>query len=217
MVSKNNFKVKQINSSTLRDMAYTHIKEFILQGALKPGEKIIQGKMADELGISKIPLIQALALLEKEGLLKKIPQKGFFVVKVSKEEILKIYDIRIIFEEIGIKNLIENLSKENIKKLNDYLSNFKKFFENNNTKNYILEDLSFHHFLIESSGFEIIEKLLDNLGVFIVVFIKGILSLEQSYNDHKIIINAILEKDYEKAEIGLAGHLNQVKKKILES
>jgi len=217
MVSKNNFKVKQINSSTLRDMAYTHIKEFILQGALKPGEKIIQGKMAEELGISKIPLIQALALLEKEGLLKKIPQKGFFVVKVSKDEILKIYDIRIIFEEIGIKNLIENLSKENIKKLNDYLSNFKKFFENNNTKNYILEDLSFHHFFIQSSGFEIIEKLLDNLGVFIVVFIKGILSLEQSYNDHKIIINAILEKNCEKAVIGLTGHLNQVKKKILES
>ena len=199
MVSTNNFKVKQINSSTLRDTAYAHIKEFILLGALKPGEKIIQGKMAEELGISKIPVIQALALLEKEGILKKIPQKGFFVVKVSKDEILKIYDLRTIFEEIGINNLIENLSKENIKKLDAYLNNFKKFLDSNNTKQYILEDLSFHHFLIELSSFEIIEKILDNLGVFLLVVLKGIPSLAASYADHTIIINAILEKNIEKA------------------
>ncbi|MEN8249710.1 MAG: hypothetical protein ABFS32_12315 [Bacteroidota bacterium] len=52
----NTLKGKQINNSTLRDLAYNRIKEFILQGALSPGEKIFQGKMADELGISKIPI-----------------------------------------------------------------------------------------------------------------------------------------------------------------
>ena len=214
MVSAKGFKVKQINSYTLRDLAYSHIKEFILQGALKPGDKIIQGKMAEGLGISKIPLIQALALLEKEGILKKIPQKGFFLREVSKDEIIKIFEIRNIFEEIGIKKLVENLSKENIKKLNDYLNNFKKYFENNNKNNYILEDVSFHHFLIESSNNEMIVKFVDSFNVFILTFIKGILNLEESYNDHIKIIHAILENDCEKSVMTLTGHLNRVKSKV---
>ncbi len=216
MVSTTKFKVKRITPPTLRDLAYTHIKEFILQGALKPGEKIFQDKMADELGISKIPLIQALALLEKEGILKKIPQKGFFVRKVSRDEILKIYDIRIIFEEIGIKKLIEDLNEKNVKKLNIYLSNFKKYFESSNKKNYILEDLSFHHFLIECGENEIIENFIDSLNVFIVVLIRGILDLDESYNDHVNIINAILKKDSETSVRFLTGHLSKVKNKVLQ-
>jgi DNA-binding GntR family transcriptional regulator len=209
-------KVKKINNFTLRDLAYNSIKEYILQGDLKPGKKIFQEKMADELGISKIPIIQALALLEMEGILKKIPQKGFFVRKVSKDEILKINDIRIIFEEIGIRKLIENPKKENNEKLSKYLSNFDKYQKNKNKKSYILEDLAFHHFFIESSGFEIIEKTLDNLGVFTVVFMKGIPGLENSYKDHKIIINGVLENDCEKAVSGLKDHINRIKNKIIE-
>ena len=190
------------------------IKEFILKGILKPGNKVMQEKMAMELGISKIPLIQALAVLEKEGILKKIPQRGFFLREVSKDEILKIFDVRHIFEEIGIKKLIENLSEENIQKLNNYLNNFKKYFENNNKNNYILEDVSFHHFLIESSNNEMIVKFVDGFNVFILTFIKGILNLEESYNDHIKIIHAILENDCEKSVIALAEHLNRVKNKV---
>ena len=101
--------------------------------------------------------------------------------------------------------------------MSNFLSNFKKYQKNNNKKSYILEDLAFHHFLIESSGFELIEKTLDNLGVFTVVFMKGIPGLKNSYNDHKIIINGVLENDCEKAVSGLKEHLNRVKNKVIES
>ena len=62
----------------------------------------------------------------------------------------------------------------------------------------------------------LIEKTLDNLGVFTVVFMKGIPGLKNSYNDHKIIINGVLENDCEKAVSGLKDHINRVKNKIIE-
>jgi len=217
MPNTTEFKVKQIDSSTLRDLAYSNIKELILQGVIKPGGKIFQEKMASDLGISKIPLIQALALLEKEGILKKISQKGFFVRKVSKNEILEIFDVKTVFEEIGIKKLVQNLNEKNINKLKDYLSNFKKYAENNNSKEYIQEDFSFHHFLIESGNNEIIENFVDTLNVFIVVFLKGILDLNESYADHVEIINAILEKNMEKSVSGLKNHLGKVKNIVFKS
>lgn len=203
-----------IRQDSLGGLAYKKIKEFILKGILKPGDKVMQEKMAMELGISKIPLIQALTLLEKEGLISKVPQKGFFIRDISKGEIIKIFDVRYIFEEIGVKSLVKNLNNENMKKLDKYLKDFKKYYQNNNKADYILLDADFHRFLIESSGNEVIIKIVDSFNIFVLTFLRGILNLKESYFDHCNIIQAILEKDIEKTLLALEKHLNKVKNTV---
>ena len=76
----------KIEQKNLSHEAYNKIKLLILDNVLKSGEKIIQEKMAQKLGISRIPLIQALTILQKERLIEYNPRKGFTVRKISTKE-----------------------------------------------------------------------------------------------------------------------------------
>ena len=78
----------------LDQKAYQIIKEMIMQRQLLPGDKIPQGKLAQDLGISRTPLVSALKYLEQEKLVESMPRRGFFVRLFSKEEMVYIFDLR---------------------------------------------------------------------------------------------------------------------------
>ena len=83
----------KINQQSLSHEAYNKIKQMILDDVMKSGEKIYQEKMAEKLGISKIPLIQAMSILQKERLLKYTTGKGFSVRKISTAEFHELLDV----------------------------------------------------------------------------------------------------------------------------
>ena len=73
---------------------YTILKSMIIERKLTPGTKIVQDKIAEELGVSRTPLVNALKKLEHEKLVASIPRKGFFVRLFSKQELVQIFELR---------------------------------------------------------------------------------------------------------------------------
>ena len=82
----------------LTDRVYDELKQMILHGELEPGQKIVQEKLSEELGVSRSPLLKALQRLENEFLVESIPRNGMYVKKMKPGEILCIFYVREVFE-----------------------------------------------------------------------------------------------------------------------
>lgn len=205
----------KISNHTLSELAYKKIKELIIDNVLKPGDKISQEKVANDLGISKIPLIQALTLLSKEGLIQKLPRKGFFVKNFSQEELNDIFAVRSVFEMLGVSALINELSTETEVKLKEFLSGFEHYYNQKKSKEYYDLDVKFHYFLIESSKNKIIINLTEEFNILLLCFTKGwVLDWNTSINQHSEIINSILKKEKIKAELAIRNHIDALKEEF---
>src|SRR5450830_505264 len=115
----------KIQQNNLCDYAYNRIKTLILNDALKSGEKVVQEKMAERLGMSKIPIIQALTLLQNERLIEYFPRRGFFVKELSNQEFIEILDIRSKLEGLAVEIIIQNLNNNFVDKLTEILKKFE--------------------------------------------------------------------------------------------
>lgn len=198
----------KISNNTLTELAYKKIKELIIDNVLKPGDRINQEKVAGDLGISKIPLIQALTLLSKESLIEKLPRKGFFVRNFSQEELDDIFTVRSLFEMLGVSTLIDNLSSDVENTLKKFLEGFQNFYEQKKEKDYYDLDVKFHYFLIESSGNKIIITLTEEFNILLLCFTKGwVLDWKTSVEQHKEVINLILQREKSRAENSIRNHI----------
>ena len=95
--------------SDLSYPVYKKIREMILKNELKPGEKLLQEKLAEQLGVSRTPLLKALQMLEHELLVESIPRRGMYVKKLSVDEMNEIYEVREAFECMAVKLTIRKL------------------------------------------------------------------------------------------------------------
>jgi DNA-binding GntR family transcriptional regulator len=91
----------------LKEKVYQVIKSKVLEFELKPGEKILENKIAKEIGVSRTPIREALNKLEQEGLIGFISNKGYFVSDVSSKEIQELFEVREILEVYAIRAAFE--------------------------------------------------------------------------------------------------------------
>ena len=140
---------------------YRQVKSMILEQKLKPGTKIYQEKLANDLGISRTPLVNALKKLEQERLITAIPRKGFYVRRFSKQEMIRIFELREVLEGLAARRASLQISDEQVQKIQGF---FKGLKLSNNTKSverYAKEDRRFHNFLIELGGDELLSGILE--------------------------------------------------------
>ncbi|HHT79357.1 MAG TPA: GntR family transcriptional regulator [Actinobacteria bacterium] len=186
-------KIKQSNLST---EAYNKIKLLILNGKLKSGEKIIQEKMAEKLGISKIPLISALSILQKERLLTYVPGKGFCVRKIPLDEFHDLLDLRGVLEGLAAKKLSENMTQLHKDVLISYLESFKKYAKENDIDKYTETDKKFHFYIIESYKNAYLQHINNSFNILILIYSKGFKSdIKVSAADHEKIVQCIINND----------------------
>lgn len=203
----------KINQKSLSFEAYNKIKLMILNDVLKSGEKIIQEKMAEKLGISKIPLIQALSILQKERLLKYSPGKGFSVRKISTTEFHDLLDLRGALGGLAVKKIALNMNEDIKKQLLSFLSDFEKYYLENNFAKYSELDKKFHFYIFETSKNSYLPHINDSFNILILVYTKGFKTdLVESMKGHRNIINAMIEGKGKKAAALLEKHSEKVKK-----
>lgn len=202
-------KIKQKN---LGQEAYNKIKLLIMDNILKSGEKIIQEKMAEKLGISRIPLIQALSVLQTERLIEYKPGKGFTVRKISTSEFHDLLDLRGVLEGLAVRKISLNLNETIKKQLLSFLADFEKYFKESNINKYSELDKKFHFYILETSGNSYLPHINDSYNVLILIYAKGFKSeLNVSIDYHRKIINSIIEGCGEKAARLMEEHFEKAK------
>ncbi len=191
-------------------LAYTRIKEMILNNEISSGEKIIQEKLALELGVSRMPLHKAFQMLENEMLVVSIPRRGIFVRSFDLQEIIDAFECRIAIESVAIRRAALIINSKEI----DYLYALFEPFKNTNKKidlnKYEESDKLFHKAILEISG----NKMLQKMEIFGNIITKTyerslIRGPIETYKEHIDIIDAIASHNEDLAEKLIRNHLMQ--------
>lgn len=204
----------QITNDELSSLAYKKVKAMIIAKKLIPGKKIVQDKLADDLGISRTPLRSALQKLESENLVQSIPRRGMIVRQFSDREIVEIYDCRIALECTAVRLYTEKAKDPDIKKLKALFDPFigKKI----NVSKYQKADSVFHNTILENCGNQMLYQLFTKGNLLVHIEMIGLVRPpEDTIQEHLDIISAMAKRDIDKAELFAKAHLNKSKELIL--
>jgi len=206
----------------LDQKAYTLIKEMIIDRQLLPGDKIRQEQLAHELGISRTPLVSALKYLEREKLVEARPRRGFFVRYFSKTEMISIFELREVLEGLAARRAATYATREDIRKLNGFFSQFEKGRGVEDIKSYAREDRQFHNFVTEIGSKEFLKSILQSYNIisfsYQVISSEGLVRPpDETILEHLAIIKAISNKDREAAEHLMRLHFKRSIRSIRES
>lgn len=137
------------------------LRTAITQGAFYPGQELDESAVAEELKISKMPVRQAIAALEVEGLVTKVPRKKVYVTRLDEHDIEEIYTTRIALEEVAIRAAIKRCTKAHLKKIAKNVA--IDLSEMDGYVGFLEVDMEFHTLLYEPSGWQRVIKYLQQL------------------------------------------------------
>lgn len=195
-------------TTELSSLAYTKVKSMIIAKKLVPGKKIVQDKLAEDLGISRTPLRTALQKLEAENLVESIPRRGVIVKKFSDAEIIEIYECRIALETAAVRLFTNVATAFDILKLENL---FKPFIKGQlNIQKYQNADSEFHSTILEKSGNRLLNELFKKGNLILCIDMIGLVRPpEDTINEHLEIIEAIRQRDVDLAESLTKSHLEK--------
>jgi len=205
----------QLEYYDLSLQAYKRIKEMILNEQLPAGEKIIQEKLAAELGVSRMPLHKAFQMLENELLVESVPRRGYFVKRFDVQEIIDAFECREAIEGVAARRAAENATPEQVDFLYTLFAPFRNDPENADLHQYEEADFQFHKSILQFSGNKVLQKMEMFGNILIKTYQRGLIrGPKETYSEHMAIIDAIARHDGVAAENILRLHFRQSQLKI---
>ncbi len=206
--------------ATLTDRALKAIREAIRYGKLKPGDRLVETQLAEEMQISRFPIREALRYLEKEGLVETRPFKGTYVARLTEKDMEELYSLRSALEELAVRILIENLADYKIEKLEAIFQSMQTASKSGNLDKMISEDLRFHQTICELCGhhklLEVWLTLVNQLRLFLTIEKDFFESAYQYVSTHHPILDAIKSRNKKRAEKEIREHLELAMRVIRE-
>ncbi len=201
--------------------AYMGIRRMFFNNEIIPGQKISYRDLAERLGMSPTPIIQALKRLEFQGLVRHEPNCGYYTEKTSLEEITEIYDFRKIIEVSLLESTIKKINATKLKKLQKALDNHLSAVRDIYLKDRLLRDREFHMTLAELSECNLQINTLRHLFDLLYLKYRGnilfVTPMDTVDDQHIRIYEHITLKDIEGAQRILGQHILNVKKHALIS
>lgn len=213
--------MEEYQDRSLRGRVFQKIREDILTGKYKEHDELREITLGEELGVSRTPVREALRQLELEGLVTIVPNRGAYVTGITTKDIHDIYKIRSMLEGLCARWATEHITEEQINELEEIvlLSRFHLEKRSNGKAEQVSElDGKFHKVLYEASQSRILEHVLSDFHKYVQM--ARTLSVgekdraEKSIKEHQDILNAIKEKDADRAEILANQHIMKVMKNL---
>ncbi len=193
------------------EMAYVSLKEAIVKGDLHPGQRLVESALSEQLGISRIPVREAIKKLEQDGLIEKLEKGGFTVRNPSKEEIEETFGIRACIESYAAALATSRMDEPTLHRMDDVLKKYRDALEGREiTKLTRLND-QLDEIIYTASGSKKLYALIGNFRDFISRYRKALLTCMDyaaiSLAQHEEIVQAMKERDGEKVEKLVKKHL----------
>ncbi|MBE9532279.1 MAG: GntR family transcriptional regulator [Proteobacteria bacterium] len=184
---------------TLRERIVEFIKDAVISGSLKPGERVPESEIAERFGISRTPIREAFRQLESEGFLMMTPRKGAVVSPITDKDVREFYAIKSLLEGYAAEQACIELTDKEIKKLQDLNDEMEKNEDKGNVKNFFKLDNQFHEVFIKASRNEklcaLIHQLVEQFERFRITALSLPGRMHNSVAQHKEIIEAIEDKN----------------------
>ncbi len=190
---------------SIADGVKKYLEQRIVTGKLKPGQQIKEQDLAESLGVSRPPIREALKILEAEGLITRIPNKGAFVTEIEEKDIWEIYTLKTALYGLGTRLAFDRLNDSLISKLEHIVSNMKQCIEQDppDITRYQALNEQFHDLMLDAADHGRLKKMAATLHNQVKRYSYRSLAershLQRSYKYHKAIVDAIKKGQREKA------------------
>ncbi len=185
--------------STATERAVTTLRTDILTGALQPGQRVIQEDLADSLGVSRIPLREALQLLSSEGLVSHVPHRGYFVTELSVTDLQEVYRLRQILEAEAIRAALISLTDEDVGTLRDLAADVEHALATAEIRDVTIANRRFHFALFDASGMprliRLLHQLWDASDVYRALYFQQRPNRDRVRAEHAQMLDAIAARD----------------------
>ena len=209
------------DTSTFADRAYTVLKDTIVSLNVyeQPEEvRLDERQLASDLGISRTPVREAMAQLEREGFVRSVPRRGIYVVRKSKREVIEMITAWAALESMAARLITTNATIEEIATLRKMFATFENGQARAHLDEYSEVNIEFHQTIIRMSRNHVLIDLAENLFTHMRMIRRKTIGeqdrVDRSIRDHMNIIEALEARDTERAEdlvrnhaLGLADHV----------
>lgn len=199
----------------LRDVVFNTLRQEILMGKIKPGERLREIQLADKMGVSRTPVREAIRMLELEGLVKMVPRRGAEVANITEKDLQDAFEVRNALEKLAIELACERMTAEQIARLKANSVEFEKASQKNDAEKLAGIDEEFHDIIFEATNNPRLIQLLNNLRQqfyrYRLECLKDKNSHQSLLQQHLTIIDNIENKNVEAATANITAHIiNQV-------
>ena len=196
----------------LRDVVYQTLREAILKGNLKPGERLMEMKLANKLGVSRTPIREAIRMLEEEGLALTIPRRGAQVAKMTEKDMEDVYEIRRTLEMLALTYFKNGLSVDRIADLRYAQKVFEEAVAEGDHAEIERKDNDFHAVIYAATGngrlVNIMNSLQEQLSRYRWAYLQHHSRLQELIEEHRIIVDALESGSPEAAIAATTAHLD---------
>jgi len=193
----------------LREIVFESLREAIISGVLAPGERLMEIQLAEEMGVSRTPVREAIRKLELEGFVVMIPRKGAYVAGVSHKDVADVFEIRAALEGLAASLAAERVTEEEIEQMERILLYHEE--EEVNLEQIVASDTDFHAMVYKASRNERLIQILGNLREQIQRFRATSLAVpgrvKEAIGEHRAIVEALASHDVEKAQELASAHI----------
>jgi DNA-binding GntR family transcriptional regulator len=183
----------------LRDQVREEIRNRITDGAVTPGTKLVERELAAELGVSRIPVREALRMLETEGFVQVVPRKGVVVRELSREDVEELFDVRQALEVLACRRAAERATTVELATMRQILDSGEQAVHENNRAGVKQSNEAFHDTLIKMTHNRLLAGILDPLQGRLHWLFAQSEDLNELVAEHRGLYKAILARDPEKA------------------
>jgi len=221
MDSKRLLPVNLDSYKPLRELVLEAIRDAIINGTLKPRERLMEIQMAEELGVSRTPIREALRKLELEGFIVMIPRKGAFVADMTFKDIADIFEIRAALEGLAAGLAAERITDEELEKMERHLVEKADTIARGDMERLVEVDTEFHESIYKASRNDRLQGIINNLREQIQRFRATSLAypgrMKQSLDEHRAIVEAIHARDAALARQVTQEHIENAEQSMIES
>lgn len=208
----------------LRDVVFQTLREAILRGTIKPGERLMEIQLSQQLGVSRTPVREAIRMLELEGLVNMTPRKGAAVAAISEKSLRDVLEVRCALEELSVRLACERMSWEQFEQLRTANVKFAQVAEGEDITEIAKSDETFHDIIYYSTDNDklilLLNQLREQMYRYRIEHIKIKERRSMLIREHQEIIDALRERDSTTAVLVMRRHINnqeiQVGRKIKE-
>jgi DNA-binding GntR family transcriptional regulator len=203
------------NLLSIREHAYLYLKDMILEGELKAGDRLIERELAGKLGISRTPIREALFRLESQGFVKTVPRKGVVVSNISVSEVIEVFTILASLEVLAVKLAAQRMDRETQLELDQKIEELMELKEQAE-ETFNLEHIQMNRLINKASKspklLEILSGLIDYIHMAANMGYETPGRRKESLREHIDIMKALRDKEAEMAEYLMRIHIENSKK-----
>lgn len=196
------------------------LRQAILLGQLRPGSRVRQEEIAEQFGISRIPVREALRDLESEGLVILVPNSGAWISRLDRAECIEIYKIRERLEPLALLESCPGLSEATLDAIEDL---GRRIEQNQSSEEFLRLDREFHLLSYEAAGMpqlmQMIHKFWNVTQQYRRVFTQSVgpVGMETIFQEHRLITEALRRRDAQHAAMLLRGHIRRTRLQLEQS